>query len=239
MLTIFHHSLDLIQFGLQALAKNFGVSAQIVSEVNLKSASAGSAELEDLAVGSGGLSSGRDRDLTDTSPPKDVSCWISVNMQHISNPGYQANNTRIRNVAIWLPKDRDTAKEIVHIYFTQLNYHRPVLNRADFEQVLNLLYDNQTVTYDPGYVCSLYLVLALGTMSRLNTEAGNVKEDPARSPVTKKKQVTQEWPEHEEFFERALAVKPDLRVTISSLQALILLHWYLYTEVNKNLVVGV
>jgi hypothetical protein len=40
-----------------------------------------------------------------------------------------------------------------------------------------------------------------------------------------------EWPEHEDFFQRALAVKPELRVTISSLQALILLHWYLYTEV--------
>jgi hypothetical protein len=44
-----------------------------------------------------------------------------------------------------------------------------------------------------------------------------------------------EWPVHDEFFERALAVKPDLRVSVSSLQALILLHWYLYTEVCKPL----
>ena len=41
-----------------------------------------------------------------------------------------------------------------------------------------------------------------------------------------------DFPTHEEFFELALAVKPDLRVTISSLQALILLQWYLYTEVG-------
>ncbi|KAI9066113.1 hypothetical protein FKP32DRAFT_1589993 [Trametes sanguinea] len=43
-----------------------------------------------------------------------------------------------------------------------------------------------------------------------------------------------DWPEHEEFFQFALAVKPDLRVTVSSLQALILLHWYLYTEVSAG-----
>lgn len=41
------------------------------------------------------------------------------------------------------------------------------------------------------------------------------------------------WPAHDEFFARALGVKPDLRVTLSSLQALILLHWYLYCEVRS------
>ena len=48
-----------------------------------------------------------------------------------------------------------------------------------------------------------------------------------------------DWPSQEEFFDRALAVKPDLRVTLSSLQALILLHWYLYTEVSVLHVSGV
>jgi hypothetical protein len=41
-----------------------------------------------------------------------------------------------------------------------------------------------------------------------------------------------DWPTHDEFFARALSIKPDLRVSVSSLQALILLHWYLYTEVR-------
>ncbi|ELU40180.1 fungal specific transcription factor domain-containing protein [Rhizoctonia solani AG-1 IA] len=44
--------------------------------------------------------------------------------------------------------------------------------------------------------------------------------------------VPTDWPSHVLFFNLALRIKPDLRVTISSLQALILLHWYLYTERN-------
>jgi len=48
-----------------------------------------------------------------------------------------------------------------------------------------------------------------------------------------KQLMPSDWPEHDELFERALTVKPDLHVTISSLQALILLHWYLYTEVRN------
>lgn len=214
---------------LQALAKNFGVSPQIVNEVKLASAIV-SAETEDLAVGSGGLSSGRDRDLTETSPPKDSSNWISVNMQHVTVTGNEPG-TRVRNVAIWLPRDRSMTKRIVNVYFKQLNSHRPVLIRHDFEQVLDLLYEGQQVAYDPGFVCSLYLVLALGTMSELNKAAGNAKEESTGSPMGKKRLLALGWPEHEEFFQRALAVKPDLRVTISSLQALILLHWYLYCEV--------
>ena len=42
------------------------------------------------------------------------------------------------------------------------------------------------------------------------------------------------WPTHEEFFEQALVVKPELRVTTSSLQALVLLQWYLYIEVRSH-----
>ena len=44
--------------------------------------------------------------------------------------------------------------------------------------------------------------------------------------------ISLDWPDHDEFFRRALGVKPYLKVAISSLQALILLHWYLYTEVS-------
>jgi len=58
------------------------------------------------------------------------------------------------------------------------------------------------------------------------------QQEGKESPRAAKNLMPEDWPEHEEFFERALAVKPDLRVTLSSLQALILLQWYLYTEVR-------
>lgn len=205
--------------------------------MSIMSATSGTIETEDLAVGSGGLSSGRDRDLTETAPPRDTTNWLSVNMQHISAVGY-GPGTRVRTITLWLPKDRKMTMRIVDVYFKQLNYHRPVLIKRDFEHVLNLLYDAQPVTYDPGFVCSLYLVLALGTMSDLNKTAGGPKEDLSRSPIVKKKPLNPSWPEHEELFERALAVKPDLRVTVSSLQALILLHWYLYCEVGIYLLLS-
>jgi hypothetical protein len=110
--------------------------------------------------------------------------------------------------------------------------------RSDFEKILNDLYDGHTVSYDPGYICSVYLILALGTLSELNHRAvksemeNNVDILGPLGSTMAKKLMPLDWPEHDEFFERALAVKPDLRVAISSLQALILLHWYLYTEVT-------
>lgn len=127
-------------------------------------------------------------------------------------------------------------QHIVDGYFVRLNLHRPVFERKEFEKILNDLYDGRTVTHDPGYICSVYLILALGTLSELNHRA--VKADAENKDFlghlgssVAKKLMPHGWPEHDEFFERALAVKPDLRVTITSLQALILLHWYLYTEV--------
>lgn len=150
-------------------------------------------------------------------------------MQHVP-PGYPVPAST--PVPVWLPKDRSMVKHVVHVYFKQLNHHRPILNRGEFEEVLDGLYDGHPVTHDPGFVCSLYLVLALGTMSELNKLAGNPKEENGHGSSSSKKLPNPGWPEHMELFQRALAVKPDLRVTISSLQALILLHFYLYTEVS-------
>ncbi|EGN98990.1 hypothetical protein SERLA73DRAFT_26828, partial [Serpula lacrymans var. lacrymans S7.3] len=123
---------------------------------------------------------------------------------------------------------------VVDVYFQRLNFHRPVFARADFERRLNSLYEGEDVYQDPGFICSMYLILALGTLSELNHRATATDKDrkaPSDSPIAAKKLLPADWPEQDEFFERALAVKPDLRVTISSLQALILLQWYLYTEV--------
>jgi hypothetical protein len=160
---------------------------------------------------------------------------------------------------IWIPTDRATLLQIVDVYFSRLNVHRPVFFRHQFLQALNQLYDegaSSRPVFDPGFICSLYLVLALGTLSELNRSGyqGGVNGDFAiddeesvegrDSPRSRSKakrtkstatgtgssRLPPDWPAHDEFFDRALAVKPELRVTLSSLQALILLQWYLYAE---------
>lgn len=186
---------------------------------------------EDLAVGSNGLSSGRDQNITETSPPRDPTVWFSVSVPTAVNgvPSPVASK-----LTIWLPKDREMVNTIVDVYFNHLNLHRPVFFRSDFERRLTALYDMDSTQHDPGFVCSMYLILALGTLSELNHKAtlvDNAIKSPGTTPISTKKLMPSGWPEHYEFFERALAVKPHLRVTITSLQALLLLHWYLYTEV--------
>ncbi|KAJ3499197.1 hypothetical protein NMY22_g19533 [Coprinellus aureogranulatus] len=220
----------------EALAKNFGVSAAIVNNILDNGP-----DREDLAVGSNGLTSGRDRTIEYVVAPRDASQWIEVSIRRnapaspntlsINRPVYTSPT-----VSVWLPKDREMTTHIVDTYFTHLNLHRPVFQRNEFAKILNEYYDGTAAAYDPGHICSIYLILALGTLSDLNHRAvraelenkGEVIEH--LGPEMAKKLMPASWPQHDEFFERALAVKPDLRVTISSLQALILLHWYLYTE---------
>ncbi|TFK40059.1 fungal-specific transcription factor domain-containing protein [Crucibulum laeve] len=221
----------------EALAKNFGVHAAIVNDLKLNP---GPVDKEDLAVGSSGLSSGRDRTFDITSAPRDATNWVSVSVRRNSTSSapnmlsLPAPSSDAPSVDVWLPKDRKMVHYIVDVYFTRLNHHRPVYVREEFEKILNDLYDGQTIAHDPGYVCSVYLILALGTLSELNHRAVKAdienKADAHLGTAMAKKLMPSNWPEHDEFFERALSVKPDLRVTISSLQALILLHWYLYTE---------
>ena len=208
----------------QSLAKNFGVHAAIVSEIPPPIH-----DKEDLAVGSNGLSSGRDQ--PNGSAPRESQHWITVQARSSS---YGPETT-----LIWLPKDRDTVQRIVEAYFERLNPHRPVYSRQSLEKIVNDLYEGVTSLYDPGHLCSLYIILALGTLSEINRQA--MSEDHigkesvhSLSLAAAKKWMPLNWPDHEEFFERALAIKPSLRVTISSLQALILLHWYLYTEVRRS-----
>ncbi|KAG6820488.1 hypothetical protein H0H93_016550 [Arthromyces matolae] len=224
----------------EALAKNFGVSAAIVNDLKL---SPGTVDKEDLAVGSSGLSSGRDRENVEGSVPRDATQWVRLLVRRNSGatPPNPPNTLDIPapvvsgpSVEVWLPKDRKMLQTIVDGYFARLNVHRPVFFRKDFDKTLNDLYDGRIVSYDPGFVCSLYLVLALGTLSELNhrslksnIHASGDSQHLGSAVATK---LMPNWPEHDEFFGRALSVKPDLRVTLSSLQALILLHWYLYTE---------
>ncbi|KAJ6544843.1 fungal-specific transcription factor domain-containing protein [Mycena vulgaris] len=223
----------------QSLAKNFGVSADIVSVI-----AANTVDKEDLAVGSSGLTSGRDRSIHEAAVPRDPAHWVTVTVRRGSNAF--ANPPHLATVApelpgamdIWLPKDRKMVNAIVDVYFARLNIHRPVFARRDFDKALDDLYAGQIPSsveanpqHDPGFLCSFYLILALGTLSDLNNRSVHHQiDDSPTQQLLVKKLMPPDWPEHDEFFERALSVKPDLRVTISSLQALILLHWYLYTE---------
>ncbi|KAG9039449.1 hypothetical protein FRB95_010738 [Tulasnella sp. JGI-2019a] len=160
---------------------------------------------------------------------------------HVQNP---------RKLAFRLPKNRHLTERVVKKYFDSLNPHRPIFIPEEFEAALKMTYESlesapasgssseQRTTWgpgmnppasvpihpqdDPGFLCSVYLILALG---RLSEDNDHMYSGKAGVPESLK-----DYPTHEEFFELALAVKPDLRVTISSLQALILLQWYLYTE---------
>lgn len=207
----------------RSIAKSFGVHPHIVNESQFPNVN----DREDLAVGSGGLTSGRDQNISESTVPHDPSKWTSASLAINSSdlPGSK--------ITVWLPKDRKMVNKIVDIYFTRLNIHRPVFFRSDFDIHLNALYDGKNVQHDPGFMCSMYFILALGTLSELNHKA-SVMDDapkaPSGSPILTKRLLSVDWPEYYDFFERALVVKPHLRVTVSSLQALILLHWYLYTE---------
>ncbi|KAJ7178619.1 fungal-specific transcription factor domain-containing protein [Mycena crocata] len=220
----------------QSLAKNFGVSADIVSVI-----AATQVDKEDLAVGSSGLTSGRDRSIHEAAIPRDPAHWVTVTVRRGSNAFAYPHLATVAPdlpgaMDIWLPKDRKMVTDISDVYFDRLNLHRPVFARRDFDKALDDLYAGQQPSgphpqHDPGFLCSFYLILALGTLSDLNNRSVHhqIDDNPTQQLLVKKL-MPPDWPEHDEFFERALSVKPDLRVTISSLQALILLHWYLYTE---------
>ncbi|KAK7025666.1 Zn(2)-C6 fungal-type domain-containing protein [Favolaschia claudopus] len=138
-------------------------------------------------------------------------------------------------IDVWLPEDRIMANDIVNIYSSRLNPHRPVVIRDDFDKALDRLYASQMAStthsstyHDPGFLCTFYLVLALGTLSKPNSHLFHTHVDP--SSWHQFHVAPPDWPDHDQLFKRALSVKSDLRVTISSLQALILLHWYSQAE---------
>lgn len=174
--------------------------------------------------------------------PRDAAKWIAVTIRQDHNASPTVANTvptrpiDPKHLTVWLPKDRSMVSNILEVYFTRLNVHRPVYTRGAFEQGLEALYKG-TATHDPGFVCSVYLIFALGTLSELNHRVNHMVQDGhsiVSGASAMKKVMPADWPSQEEFFELALAVKPELRVTITSLQALILLHWYLYTEVSNS-----
>ncbi|KAJ7284836.1 hypothetical protein C8J57DRAFT_1709180 [Mycena rebaudengoi] len=145
-----------------ALATNFGVSPEIVSVI-----SANTVDKEDLAVGSSGLTSGRDRSIHEASVPRDSANWVTVTVRRGSNPLLSPRTSPPSDpdlppgaMDIWLPKDRKMVAAIVEVYFSRLNIHRPVFARHDFDKALEDLYSGQMAAdanpqHDPGFLCSL------------------------------------------------------------------------------------
>lgn len=213
-----------------ALAKAFGVSDMITSSLKLDPVAS-----EDMPV---------DPNIKyEVATPRDASQWITISVRRDQSIGAMTNTLSLHGpvskstqVEVWLPKDRKFAKLIIDVHFARLNIHRPVYARKNFDKILNDLYDGVTQVYDPGHICSIYLIFALGTLSELNHRAVTTNLDADKyqglGSSVAKKLMPHDWPNHEEFFERALFLEPDLEVSITSLQALILLHWYLYIEVR-------
>lgn len=92
---------------------------------------------------------------------------------------------------------------------------------------------------DAGFLCSVYLVFALGTMAVRNRRVhhngtGSGAGAGSEADGDEMSMWEEHWPSHEDFYDLALLLKPDLANSISTLQALILLHWYLYCEVRHS-----
>ncbi|KAH9057868.1 fungal-specific transcription factor domain-containing protein [Lactarius vividus] len=221
----------------RALAKSFGVAPDIVHDLKLGPQPL---DKEDIAVGSHGLISGRDSIAAESAFPHDANKWVLVPMRHDNVASSPSAPGPTHTFSAFLPKDRDMVQHMVHIYFERLNFHRPVFLRHEFEVTLAQLYAGESQQHDPGFLCSVYLIFALGTLSELNHRAYGLDREaknkataggtPSLANVNVKTLMPPDWPDHEDFFQRALSIKPELRVTTCSLQALILLHWYLYTE---------
>lgn len=160
------------------------------------------------------------------SKPHNPNHWTSVGLPRDSHSEIQ----------FLLPGDRRLAQRVLDCYFDNLNPHRPVFMRREFMNQIDALYDSlepdeakrrvkgdkyKDLSNDAGFLCSVYLVFALGTMAVRNRHV-HVSGDDMFEP----------WPSHEDFYDLALVLKPDLANSISTLQALILLHWYLYCEVR-------
>lgn len=138
--------------------------------------------------------------------------------------------------AFILPRDREIANQVLTVYFTELNPHRPIFDEAEVREKVDVLYASISsvaeerdgvaasrypdVAEDGGFLCCVYLIFALGSLCIQNRRMHNSEH------------VEESWPSPEEFYDYALALKPELQNTVSTLQALLILHWYLYTEVG-------
>ncbi|KAL1745760.1 fungal-specific transcription factor domain-containing protein [Schizophyllum fasciatum] len=188
-------------------------------------------------------------DINPAAPPRNLSKWVAVTV-----PPEVDAAADVQPRQLYLPADIRTVRHVIDVYFERLNVHRPVFERGEFDDRVLQLYagvagaetlraprpataepdtragsppevearTTQTdARNDPGFISAFLYILALGTMSELNNKLTSGDQPPPLPPT---------WPEYDEFFVRAMATRPDWRMTLSSLQAAVLLHWYLYTD---------
>ena len=134
-----------------------------------------SLDKEDIAVDSHGLISERDTMAAEAMFPHDVMTLTSVSLisvrrnSIISSPDAPGVATTF---PVFLPNDRDMVQYIVKIYFDRLNFHRPVSLRHKSETALAQFYTvGEVQQHDSGFLCCVYLLFALGTLSELNDHA--------------------------------------------------------------------
>jgi len=160
------------------------------------------------------------------SKPRDPAAWTETAIPR---------NSTQQGQQFLLPREREIANQVLTTYFTDLNPYRPIFDEADVREKIDVLYSSVSsdadvrasvdtgkhhdVTDDSGFLCCVYLIFALGTLCVQNRR------------IHQAERVEENWPSHEEFYDLALALKPDLQNSISTLQALLILHWYLFTEV--------
>ncbi|KAF8317098.1 hypothetical protein DL93DRAFT_2154390 [Clavulina sp. PMI_390] len=137
-----------------------------------------------------------------------------------------------------LPLDREVGGHMLTQYFQNLNPYRPIVDEVEFYAKLEVLYSSISpdaavrasvasskyadVVEDSGFLCTVYLLYALGTLHVYHMRIHEGDSSQAIAEPT--------WPTSEEFYDSALALKPELQNTVSTLQALLVLYWYLFTE---------
>lgn len=219
------------------LVKAFGVSQKIAKDLKPGEQEESSSEHRNL-----------DRCFVDAASPEDMIGGVPVVRDSaVSKPRDPAawtetaipRNSAQQQQQFLLPREREIVNQVLATYFTDLNPYRPIFDEADVREKLDVLYSSVSsdadvrasvatgkhhdVTEDSGSLCCVYLIFALGTLCVQNRR------------IHQAERVEENWPSHEEFYDLALALKPDLQNSISTLQALLILHWYLFTEVRKYL----
>ena len=157
--------------------------------------------------------------------PRDAAAWTETAISRSSMQQEQQFH---------LPREREIVNQVLTAYFTDLSPYRPIFNETDVHEKIDVLYSSissnadvragiassrhHDVTDDSGFLCCVYRIFALGTLSVENRR------------ICQAERVEENWLSHEEFYDLALALKPDLQNSISTLQARLILHWYLFIK---------
>ncbi|KAH9012866.1 hypothetical protein EDB85DRAFT_2222046 [Lactarius pseudohatsudake] len=136
--------------------------------------------------------------------PHDANKWVLVPMRCDSVTSSPSTPGPTHTFLAFLPKDRDMVQHIA------------------------------SQQHDPGFLCSVYLIFTLSTLSELNHCAYGLDREAKNKATAGGTPSPRPSCHLTGTITRTSSSVPSpssvLRVTICSLQAFILLHWYLYTE---------